>query len=376
MQFEIGREYDRLDIAREFGFSEDRQSMRGGLFFRNDTVLLIKDEKGNQYEDRWDPYRPGTILYYATLKHIASNKDSEIRDLPIKTGANKEFMEGTCPIILFSKTGNSYRYMGEFQKSDSNPRPMVKNGYRVPGCELVSKDPGKIEPYIREYLLDKGADGEWTQGDIDAFRRMYVPGGLTSDDVANIAVSIDRPVATVRSLVDALDGKASDAPKDVVDTVKQRLGSHSLNEVSEDTMGLDKRSAINVRVGQAIFRHNLDVVFGGRCCITGITKREVLKGSHVMPWSSSTPAQRMDPNNGLLLNAFHDSLFDKFLMTVRPDGAVEYIEGLEDSLGSVYDRMCAPYDTVEFPEGYVPRKEAYEFHNRCFDDRSELNGRS
>ena len=53
--FEIGKEYRRLDITRRFGYSDDRQSMRGGLFFRDNTVILIKDEDGDQYEDRWDP---------------------------------------------------------------------------------------------------------------------------------------------------------------------------------------------------------------------------------------------------------------------------------------------------------------------------------
>lgn len=80
---------------------------------------MIKDEDRNQYEDRWDPYNPGTLLYYATLKSIPKNKTPEIRDLPINSGANKAFRDGNYPIILFIKSGDSYRNMGEFERVDS-----------------------------------------------------------------------------------------------------------------------------------------------------------------------------------------------------------------------------------------------------------------
>ncbi len=121
MGFEIGKVYDRLAITRRFGYSDDRQSVRGGLFFRDNTVILIKDEEGEQYEDRWGPDRPGTLLYYATLKSVQVNKEPGIRDLPINSGANKALRDGDHHIILFSKSKDSYRYMGEFERTDAEP---------------------------------------------------------------------------------------------------------------------------------------------------------------------------------------------------------------------------------------------------------------
>lgn len=117
-------------------------------------------------------------------------------------------------------------------------------------------------------------------------------------------------------------------------------------------------------------------MFGNRCCLTGIGRREVLIASHILPWKLSDPWQKVDPNNGLLLNAFHDSLFDKYLMTVRDDGSVEYLDSLKDSLGDTYRSMCSKYTKVKFPDDYSPIKESFEHHNKRFEAIMEMEGRT
>ena len=375
--FQIGKEYRRLDITRRFGYSDDRQSMRGGLFFRDNTVILIKDEDGDQYEDRWDPYNPGTLLYYATLKSIPKNKEPEIRDLPINGGANKAFRDGNYPIILFSKSGEFYRYMGEFERKDTEPVPIVKNRYYVPGYEIVSKNPDLIEPYIEAYPGRKSDQNIWTADEINDFCDMYVPDKLSQGDIRAIAVSLHKTTEEIRSVIGALGGGPSgNIPGKVLKSIRDGLPDH----VSEEVMfidGYDTPRTVNVRVNQTIFRRNLDAVFGNKCCITGATQREVLMGSHIYPWRLSNAQEKTNPNNGLLLNKFHDSLFDKFLMTVRMDGSIEYLDSLRKSLGDkLYGKMCEPYDKVIFPERYAPLKKAYEYHNSLFEKNAEMEGRS
>ncbi|AGI47931.1 hypothetical protein TALC_00936 [Thermoplasmatales archaeon BRNA1] len=376
MVFEIGKEYDRLAITRKFGYSDDKQSMRGGLFFRDNTVILIKDEDGDQYEDRWDPYRPGTLLYYATLKSIPKNKDPIIRDLPINSGANKAFRDGNCPIILFSKSGDSYRYMGEFERTDSDPAIIVKNRYYVPGFEIVSKNPELIEPYI-EAFPGKNGGQNWSADEIESFCEMYVPDKLSAGDIRAISTSLNKPTEEIREILDALDGKPSGM---VSGKILERIKAGLSEDVWDGQMyidGYDTSRTVNVRVNQAIFRRGLDKMFGKKCCITGVSQREVLIGSHVYPWRMSSPQEKTNPNNGLLLNKFHDSLFDKYLMTVRMDGTIEYLDSLKKTLGSkVYEKMCKPYDKIEFPERYAPLKKAYEYHNGRFERKAEAESRS
>ena len=377
MDFVVGKEYGRLDITRRFGYSDDKQSMRGGLFFRDNTVILIKDEDGNQYEDRWDPYNPGTLLYYATLKSIPKNKTPEIRDLPINSGANKAFRDGNYPIILFSKSGDSYRYMGEFERVDSEPIPIVKNRYYVPGFEIVSKNPDLIMPYIDACPGKRNTHDGWTADEINAFCGMYVPERLSSGDIRAIAANLNKSTDEIQNILDALGGRPSGM---VSGQLLKSIRAGLPNDVVEEVMyidGHDTPRTVNVRVGQAIFRRNLDIIFENRCCITRATRREILNGSHVYPWKLSNPQEKTNPNNGLLLNRFHDSLFDKYLMTVRMDGTIEYLDSLKITLGEkVYERMCEPYDKIDFPENYTPLKKAYDYHNSRFDKLAEAESRS
>ena len=70
-----------------------------------------------------------------------------------------------------------------------------------------------------------------------------------------------------------------------------------------------------IRRGQSFFRAAVMAAYDGRCCITGITSLEMLRASHIVPWSLN-PALRLDPRNGLCLNALHDAAFDRGLITL------------------------------------------------------------
>lgn len=77
---------------------------------------------------------------------------------------------------------------------------------------------------------------------------------------------------------------------------------------------------INARRGQGQFREDLIRVWGGACAVTGIDCRELLIASHIKPWTKSRPRQQLDENNGLLLSANLDALFDIGLISFGNDG--------------------------------------------------------
>lgn len=73
------------------------------------------------------------------------------------------------------------------------------------------------------------------------------------------------------------------------------------------------------RVGQGLFRDALLDFWQGRCCVTGLDVTELLRASHIRPWSRcETDEQRLDVYNGLLLAPHLDALFDGGWMTVSP----------------------------------------------------------
>jgi putative restriction endonuclease len=77
------------------------------------------------------------------------------------------------------------------------------------------------------------------------------------------------------------------------------------------------------RIGQDVFRKSLLEYWGGRCPITGLEQPELLRASHVKPWTDcATDAERLDVFNGLLLGAHIDAAFDAALISFADDGTL------------------------------------------------------
>lgn len=79
--------------------------------------------------------------------------------------------------------------------------------------------------------------------------------------------------------------------------------------------GIEREAIVRVRVNQSFFRRRIVSAYEFRCCVTGLAVPELLVASHIVPWAQDT-ANRLNPRNGLCLNALHDRAFDRGLMTV------------------------------------------------------------
>jgi hypothetical protein len=91
---------------------------------------------------------------------------------------------------------------------------------------------------------------------------------------------------------------------------------------SEGENKTTQKSLINARLGQGKFRADLNEIWGSACAVTGCSVPEVLRASHIKPWRSSTDKERLNPDNGLLLAAHLDSLFDAGLITFSDTGSM------------------------------------------------------
>ena len=87
--------------------------------------------------------------------------------------------------------------------------------------------------------------------------------------------------------------------------------------------GLDRERLVRVRVNQHFFRSAVLAAYDYKCCITGLAVPELLVASHIIAWSKDTN-QRMNPRNGLCLNALHDRAFDRGLMFFDQDLKVRF----------------------------------------------------
>ena len=85
--------------------------------------------------------------------------------------------------------------------------------------------------------------------------------------------------------------------------------------------GYDQTMLIKIRVNQSAFRAKLLFRYK-KCYICGISNQSCLCASHIKPWKDSSPVEKLDIDNGLLLCANHDRLFDRGLITFDGKGKI------------------------------------------------------
>lgn len=82
--------------------------------------------------------------------------------------------------------------------------------------------------------------------------------------------------------------------------------------------GIDIEKIVKTRVSQGSFRRLL-LLEHHQCNLCDISSTPVLRASHIKEWSESSREERIDANNGLLLCANHDALFDRHLISFEPN---------------------------------------------------------
>lgn len=85
-----------------------------------------------------------------------------------------------------------------------------------------------------------------------------------------------------------------------------------------DTFGEEVVRETKTRIGQDFFRKMLLQNYKGKCSVTGLDVPEVLRASHIVAWKDDK-ANRMNPENGILLSATYDAAFDKHLISFDED---------------------------------------------------------
>lgn len=125
--------------------------------------------------------------------------------------------------------------------------------------------------------------------------------------------------------------KVSDrAPREWNDFVLNGLNNSIVNQIYEEievreevyeSYNNEVERKIKVRVTQGKFRDSL-LKRDKKCVICGLDIESILVASHIKPWSQSNDYEKQDENNGLLLCANHDALFDKGYISFDSNGSI------------------------------------------------------
>ena len=149
---------------------------------------------------------------------------------------------------------------------------------------------------------------------------------------------------------------------------KQHISLEEKVEIDEQKWqsrsGRDVIRSVKVRVGQNFFRDAVLNNFDSKCAICSINIPEMLRASHIVPWSKNEQ-DRVNPENGLCLSSLYDDAFDKGFIGVN----TEYKIILADKLKK---RNKEPYFQEHFgkiegmpispPSKFFPRGEFLEYH--------------
>lgn len=121
--------------------------------------------------------------------------------------------------------------------------------------------------------------------------------------------------------------------------------------------GKEREAVVRVRVNQSFFRRRVLSAYGFKCCVTGLTARSLLIASHVIPWAEDSE-NRLNPRNGLCLNALHDRAFDRHLMWIEAGFVIRMSPKLrergKDSKSSVEWLMSFDGKPLLLPKNFQP----------------------
>jgi putative restriction endonuclease len=159
---------------------------------------------------------------------------------------------------------------------------------------------------------------------------------LDAISIAPIIISAERPAVPASSSALVLD------PEDTSETP----------EMPTMLPGQDGTTLSTYRIGHDNFRQVL-VDYWGSCAVTRLGALQLLRASHIKPWAASSPIEKTDPFNGLLLAPHLDAAFDVGLIGFRQDGTLIRSRRLSpadvEALGLVGDLRLRRTDARHIP---------------------------
>ena len=129
--------------------------------------------------------------------------------------------------------------------------------------------------------------------------------------------------------------------------------------------GYNRESVVKIRVNQAFFRKTVLASYNFKCCITGLSIAELLVASHIIPWSKDEK-NRLNPRNGLCLNALHDRAFDKGLISISEKFRIIVSNRLKDNVKSPEKELINKYDgqPISMPNRFLPDRKFLSYHRK------------
>jgi len=147
-------------------------------------------------------------------------------------------------------------------------------------------------------------------------------------------------------------------------TTVEKLNHIPENELSKE--GKMREQLVKVRVNQSFFRCSILAPYNNTCCITGLQQPEFLIAGHIRPWGLDEN-NRLNPCNGMAMNALHDKAFETGLITITPEFKIKVSpillkQKISPSMETYFTRYQD--QDIILPSRFLPDSEFLKYHNQ------------
>lgn len=306
---------------------------------------------------------------YEVIKDVGTNFDETMNINKIRDNIEK-----ICPEVLtvfeeVFRTSIVYQVLYNYLK---------EYGYEYNRNEFIEEYWFNVkkmydDPEAKEWSKDVRSTTVTTAGN-------RVPSLLQLCQVLNYLIDSDKKLLFIKeqfnkkSIIDKISITYSN--EDLKNAVNEENNIITEVEELEKKYGIDGTVLIDAIVRnstvQRMFRSNLIAENGCKCMICGIENKELLVASHIKPASESDVYDKIDNNNGLLLCANHDKLFDRYLITFDCfSGKIK----ISDKLSEEDKKILGIDKDIELDKKIMneKRKEFLAIHNIEFHNKSGGN---
>lgn len=148
----------------------------------------------------------------------------------------------------------------------------------------------------------------------------------------------------------------------------ERITVENLNDINETELppeGKVREQLVKARVNQSFFRKAILAAYDNTCCITGIKTPQLIVAGHIRPWGLDEK-NRMNPRNGLAMNALHDKAFENGLLTITPEYKIKISSLLKaERKVLAINELFLKYENKEIilPSRFLPDERFLHYHN-------------
>lgn len=140
-----------------------------------------------------------------------------------------------------------------------------------------------------------------------------------------------------------------------------------LNQIPEEELpkeGKVREQIVKTRVNQSFFRRTILAAYNNTCCITGINQSELLIAGHIRPWGIDEK-NRLNPRNGIAINALHDKAFEAGFITITPEFTIKISPLILKQKGKYSIDFFGKFENqkIILPSRFLPNVDFLKYHN-------------